>query len=380
MNKNIYSIKQNNNSQNEEWKSIWSIVRSGEQKLGDILVNDDLRIRLLFVVIFLLFATISAGMTILNVKTGWGALTISTAVFTVVNIANVIFCLCNGTLEKVSHALFGVEFLVLFGFFAIVGQPEGFSIIWAALLPTCGFLLYKIKTGTVLSLSEWVILMVLFRTAWGRSLLHYGYTESFLQRFPILYLAFFFVGWFFEYIRQKTQDKLVESRKEYEFLYNHDALTKLYNRYGFNEMMDELQREGDNRELAFSICDIDDFKHLNDTYGHQNGDVVLSSVASIIADTIGDKGVACRWGGEEFALMFYDVDSVESICDAMLKNVEAHEYVFDGRKCKSTISIGVIKFNAEKLSNIPSIITAADENLYTSKTNGKNRATITNLE
>lgn len=126
----------------------------------------------------------------------------------------------------------------------------------------------------MLSFLQLLVLLFFFWTPMGRGLLMYSYTESFMLRFPLLYIAFWCIGLLFEVIREATQKELENARNRFERLYRQDALTGLYNRYGFNEELDKLL-ESRKDSLAFAIVDLDHFKNINDTYGHSQGDIVL---------------------------------------------------------------------------------------------------------
>ncbi len=358
-----------------EWQNIVKTYKAKNATISELFTDDELRIRILFFNVYLLFGFISIGMTVLNFYTGWRALMVSTLVFGLVNILNVVLCFVSKTAEFATRILFAVESCLLFLFFAIVGEPEGFSIIWAAVLPTCGMLLYRLKYGTILAGTQQIILFLLFWTPFGKNLLMYDYTETFLFRFPILYMAFFAAGILFEFVRSNTQSELLKTRDEYAYLSNHDTLTGLFNRYGFNLHIDELMKQKNKSGYSFAIMDIDHFKNVNDTYGHGNGDIVLKKVASEIRDAVGDDGIVCRWGGEEFSILFDGTKNSSEICNNIINGRRMNDFVFDGKVCHVTISIGLLKVGAGKKLSPSEIITKSDANLYKSKTCGRDRLT-----
>ncbi len=360
---------------NDDWQNIVKTYKAKKVSVNELFTDDELRIRILFFCVYLLFGFVSMGMTILNFYTGWRALMLSTLIFGFVNIINVLLCLVSKTAEFVTRILFAVESCLLFLFFAVVGEPEGFSIIWAALLPTCGMLLYRLKYGAILAGTQQIILFVLFWTPFGKSMLMYDYTESFLFRFPILYTAFFAAGILFEFVRSTTQKELLKTRDEYAYLSNHDTLTGLYNRYGFNLHMDELMKQKNKSGYSFAILDIDHFKIVNDTYGHGNGDTVLKKIASEIKETVGDDGIVCRWGGEEFSIFFNGTAKPSEICEKIINCRRMSDFVFDGRACHVTVSIGLLKVGAGKKISPSELITKSDANLYNSKSCGRDKLT-----
>ena len=186
----------------------------------ELITHDDSRQHMQFVCVFIIMAFISTFMTVMNFFTGWtGALMQSTLIFAVLNIINAGLEYFGGDkLRLISRTLFAVEIVVLFTFFVLNGQPKGFSTLWAALLPTCGLLLYKGKIGSLISGIQFVILAFLFWFPAGQNLLLHPevYTDVFMMRFPVLYAAFFVVGLFFEMVRHYTQKELTTARDRYK--------------------------------------------------------------------------------------------------------------------------------------------------------------------
>lgn len=336
------------------------------KKLSAVLTDDEKRKELQYIGIFLLFAFVSAFMTVLNVITRKGVLTIATAVFSVL-------CLVNFLLIKkgrrsgtvIASVLFSVEMVVLFTFFLISGNPDGFSALWIAMLPACGMLLFGRKRATVLSGIMFVILVFFFWIPAGRSLLQYEYSNTFMMRFPVFYLAFFLLSALLETIRSVTQKELDKLREKYKYYAAHDYLTNLLNRQGLNEWYSTFDSLG---EQAVMMIDIDHFKHVNDSYGHDVGDLVLATVAREIQRTADTR--VCRWGGEEFVVWFSDSTKMcnpEKIRVAIEKteiripNSEKILHV--------TVSMGVAK-GAEKLG---ALVKDADEAMLQAKNKGRNR-------
>ena len=262
--------------------------------------------------------------------------------------------------------LFMLEIIVLFVYFIISGNPEGFSSLWIAMLPACGMLVFGRKKATVLSIVIFVILIFFFWIPIGKSFLQYHYTKTFLMRFPILYVAFFLLSALFESIRLVAQNELDKMRKNYEYLYAHDYLTGLLNRHG---LFDEIKQQGKvDKDHAVMMIDIDYFKKINDNFGHDAGDVVLQSVAKAFADH--KNANVCRWGGEEFVLWFSDAEKMSDpykLCRAV-ERMPIYIRSID-QELSVTISIGV----ARGRGTMTELIEQADVLLYKAKQNGRNR-------
>ncbi|MDE5966416.1 MAG: sensor domain-containing diguanylate cyclase [Lachnospiraceae bacterium] len=153
-----------------------------------------------------------------------------------------------------------------------------------------------------------------------------------------------------------------------------DALTGLKNRRGFSEYFsDYVIPKLDEKTASLIMCDIDFFKKVNDTYGHNAGDAVLVHVAGILKDSVKDGGIVVRWGGEEFILMLLGcTESEAAACAEKIRTrVEASVCSFEGTDIKVTMSFGVKEF----IKDMPLIqnIEGADARLYHAKTSGRNR-------
>lgn len=122
------------------------------------------------------------------------------------------------------------------------------------------------------------------------------------------------------------------------------------------------------------IIDIDNFKSVNDKYGHVVGNAVLSKVAYVLSSSSGADSIIARWGSEEFIVFVCNEADYCEYADGLRRAVENADILIDGRMIRVTISIGVCsvgkKVNQDEFSRIISI---ADNNLYKAKKNGKNR-------
>lgn len=150
-----------------------------------------------------------------------------------------------------------------------------------------------------------------------------------------------------------------------------DKLTGLKNRFGFySDFQTKYQHLN---SLAVIICDIDFFKKVNDTYGHNAGDAVLKNTAGILKNSIGDRGNVYRWGGEEFIIILEDINISEtlSVVEKIRLTVMNSVCCFEGQEIKVTMSFGCTEFN--KNLSIEENIKIADDCLYHAKTTGRNQ-------
>jgi diguanylate cyclase (GGDEF)-like protein len=156
-----------------------------------------------------------------------------------------------------------------------------------------------------------------------------------------------------------------------------DKLTGVYLRKHteecFNEDLSYARRN--NSELAVIMCDIDKFKHVNDTYGHRKGDEILKNIGGILNEIISPIGYVGRYGGEEFIIVLPGVDSYKAFeLSEMLRNRIEKEIRVEARK-PVTISLGVSCYPAHGLSE-EELIENADKALYYSKNTGRNKSSL----
>jgi len=164
---------------------------------------------------------------------------------------------------------------------------------------------------------------------------------------------------------------------ELQYQANHDHLTKLYNRQKFNEEFNkEILRENRyQHRLVMIMLDIDDFKVINDTYGHDVGDVVLQKIAEVIKKTIRITDIVCRWGGEEFMVLLPEtrLKDAKSIAEQVRQNVS--DIKFSEFEESVTISLGVAKFIVDEDTD-ETLLKKVDLALYDAKRSGKNKVVV----
>lgn len=156
-----------------------------------------------------------------------------------------------------------------------------------------------------------------------------------------------------------------------------DHLTKIFNRKFFAErfIQEFSYALRHSKVYSLAIIDIDHFKKVNDTYGHQAGDYVLRQLADVIGNLIRDEDIFARYGGEEFVILLRDTDEEKAFIFAMRirRAIEKHEFKFQGIKIPITISIGLATLKDGNFKSPEEMFRVADEYLYKAKNNGRNR-------
>jgi len=159
-----------------------------------------------------------------------------------------------------------------------------------------------------------------------------------------------------------------------------DPLTALYNRGYFDQVCDrEFHRaKRFDLELSCVLTDIDNFKQLNDTYGHQAGDLVLVTYARLLKKNVRNIDIAARYGGEEFALLLpnTDYEGGWTVAEKIRHEAESHLSVISGKKLEVTASFGVASFGSSRAETAEQFVRCADAALYLAKKNGRNRVEV----
>jgi diguanylate cyclase (GGDEF)-like protein len=176
---------------------------------------------------------------------------------------------------------------------------------------------------------------------------------------------------------EERERQLMEVNEKLRHMSQTDALTGLDNRRHLEERLREMFEHAKrlNEPFACVMCDLDRFKSVNDTYGHQAGDVVLRDFAQILRKEVREIDRAGRYGGEEFMLLLPGtvLDSAVVFADRVRKQVEAHTFTFDGTSIQRTASFGVSAWPHPRVADCEGLMRAADEALYVAKETGRNR-------
>lgn len=157
-----------------------------------------------------------------------------------------------------------------------------------------------------------------------------------------------------------------------------DSLTGLFNRRVFDELLAVEVRRKELLPISLLLIDLDDFKRVNDTYGHPAGDEVLATVGRILREGTRGSDLVARYGGEEFAIMLPATTAATAfeIAQRLRSRLASTLFVFNGQHLKLTASIGISYTSGAKTDSIPQIVSRADQALYRAKKSGKNMSYI----
>lgn len=178
----------------------------------------------------------------------------------------------------------------------------------------------------------------------------------------------------------ESKEKLKKLNHELKELSTRDPLTHLFNRRYFAETSKSMQSLAirNNHKICIVLIDIDNFKNINDEYGHMIGDKVIKSLANILENNSRKSDVVARFGGEEFIILLYNtnVNYAELIAQNIRENVENSSVDLGNKSLNFTLSAGVSEYVPDIDENLEVTINRADKALYKAKREGKNRVQV----
>jgi len=188
-------------------------------------------------------------------------------------------------------------------------------------------------------------------------------------------------------LRPQSNDEIGELTRNFETmrqkikgLIAKDPLTQVYNRRFLLHVFELAVRKAVRRqqELSCIMLDLDFFKRVNDTYGHQGGDAVLVALGKLLLETTRNYETPARFGGEEFVLVLPDTDAdcAFTIAERIRKKVESLQVFLNGTRIPCTVSLGVASLIHNGSDSVDTIIHRADQALYQAKAQGRNRTVI----
>lgn len=202
-------------------------------------------------------------------------------------------------------------------------------------------------------------------------------------RFLIFWAMFLLGGllFLFSAIYSRALDQLEKNNASNAFAAFHDPLTGLPNRMSLDRTLSQPTKQKIHENAAILYMDLDRFKPINDTWGHETGDIVLQNVADRLNKIIGDRGIVARMGGDEFVAIVYDANDkheVQRLSDEIVSAVSRP--ILIGELCiRVGISIGISQW-CYKTQPASDVLRNADQALYLAKNSGRGRAEIVDFD
>ncbi len=172
---------------------------------------------------------------------------------------------------------------------------------------------------------------------------------------------------------QHLEGKLIEYNKILRQQASTDTLTGLHNRRSANDFIEKLIRRNDEKGFCVCMCDIDFFKKVNDSYGHDIGDKVLAGVAQTLVENVSDECLVSRWGGEEFLIIFPNMngDEARSVVDIIRSRIKKIEFDTGSKVFGITVTYGLAEYGFD--GDAEAVVKEADDKLYIGKENGRDQ-------
>lgn len=305
------------------------------------------------------------------------------------NIISVITYLSSSLLIRKEHlwAVYCITYfeIILHSFVTalIIGWQFGFAQYIIGLIPVGYYICYTMNTSrhkmliaslsSLLAMASYVsckLLSYYTTPVYGSNVLS---MELFIYLFNTVCTFIFVIVFSMIFIAEIkwSQTQLHHQNAILEKLASTDPLTGLYNRRSMDIFLNQAFET--NAGFSLIMCDIDDFKKVNDTYGHDFGDIVLREVAHITTQQVKTNGYVCRWGGEELLILINGSakERVAYIAENIRRNVANHIFELNNQWIHCTLTLGISTHTDGE--PVEETITHADYNLYQGKRNGKNR-------
>ena len=282
---------------------------------------------------------------------------------------------------KTNIALTLVAMVFLHFFWLIAGDVEWAGMLWCLVMMPLFFQLLGYKSGAKLVCSIALISTVVL--LWPESeFLISQYTADMRYRFLLAYLVLAWISFMVEYVRVQTRERLQEMRARLDFQARTDELTGLANRRGFKEFVGASEQRGKQGKGLFAVIigDLDDFKEINDIYGHDVGDSVLQEIGSILKGLVRAEDLVVRWGGEEFLILLQDtgLNGAKVLADKIRRQIASTDIVVQDKRVSVTMSLGVDA--QQQNGNLYTTLGSADKAMYEAKHRGKNCVVVAGLE
>lgn len=271
--------------------------------------------------------------------------------------------------------LIRIEVLVHAGLGTVlVGWESGFHYFLLMFIPAL-FVSMQARRAWVLAILLWMYYVALDVLMWYVEPLQ-PISSNALLAVHIFNLTVVFG--MFAYLALFYVITVTRAHKRLALMATTDSLTGLFNRRHMIALTEKELARHHRRpsNLTLMLMDVDHFKQINDSHGHDAGDRVLSTVSQLLTDSMREQDFIGRWGGEEFLAVLPETDLAQAQASAerIRQSIEAMAIACDGQHIRVTISIGITQYRAEEL--LSNAIARADHALYSGKSAGRNRVEV----
>lgn len=259
-------------------------------------------------------------------------------------------------------------------YLVVTGGIKNTGPLWIYILPPVAMFFGGFRRGLMVMVAFTMLIAIILLFP-DNALLLTDYDEEFKTRLLYSFMTVTFLSAFYEFSRQRTYERMRALSEEFEHQASHDSLTQLPNRRGMNQLMEqELRRHQRNKQtLSVVLCDVDKFKQINDTYGHDNGDIVLQKVSAHLRQNIRRQDIVSRWGGEEFLIVLPETDETNAafLAEKIRTSLQQCDILLNDQSVVVTASFGVCEINNN--ITLDRALSLADKALYQAKHAGRNQ-------
>jgi len=240
---------------------------------------------------------------------------------------------------------------------------------WFIVLMIVAFFLRGTVAGTLIFIISQLTMWLIIVQKW-----HYSFEEVFVSMIPFYSIFFFML--FYEKRNSEFRKILEQQKEKFKYQANYDHLTNIPNRALFNDRLIQYLKQTQRNEVNIAVCfiDIDKFKDINDTLGHEIGDAVLKEVALRLSSQIRDTDTLARLGGDEFAAIINDFHTQEDIIIIVKKffRVMQEPFYLKEHSLQVTLSVG-IAIAPKDCHDSNRLMKYADDAMYHAKNAGRNQ-------
>ncbi|WP_417613894.1 GGDEF domain-containing protein [Oceanisphaera sp.] len=256
--------------------------------------------------------------------------------------------------------------LLLTWYLLLSGGADGSGVYWTYSLSMLMVILAGPKVGSIY-MGLYLLVSAVFIQ--GPFPFVYDYSSAEFVRIIASSIALYVLILTSEWIRIGSYNVISKTSENHRYLASIDPLTGLLNRNG---LMSALKKKA-GKQAVMAILDIDGFKQVNDSFGHDFGDLVLSRLSKLLKNNVKGGDLTVRWGGEEFLIIFYDIslDSSKALMNKIKDEFEQVAFDYDDAVISVTFSAGLATFN--DISTFEAAVKLADERLYHAKNTGRNK-------
>ena len=367
------------------------IIRNIWDRAVNGLLNDKFRQSFLTIFLSGLLAAITGMNTVIHFVNDPDPLfAIICAVTFVLSSAVLLLTVFVNKYHDVWRRVFMAVLLLFFGYHCWDGGPDGFLHLWILLVPAFSFLAFGLYEGFIIAIPIFLTMVAFFwwpladfrKFAEDQANLViklnedgvkevYALSANMRLRITFIYIVAILLGFFAELVRSAAAKRLRSFTENFRYASMHDSLTGLANQNYLAKFLDETyQNRTPETTLGCLFVDVDNFKNVNDTYGHIFGNVVLVRIAEILSEE--EDAFVCRWGGDEYVVCMTNVseDYLMRLGEKFRAAVSACTFK-DYPKFHITVSVGVCVIPVDENFNFDHVLDLADFANRTAKSKGK---------